>query len=102
MQMTVLDNSEEGLQETTDLLCMYGAQGGLRINGKKTDAMVIGKAISQRPYTKDTPVQQVSDFTYLGKIISSDGTIDREQGQKVIAACAESRFFPFSATNRDF
>jgi len=31
--MAVLDNSEEGLQETTDLLCMYGAQGGLRING---------------------------------------------------------------------
>ena len=27
--MAVLDNSEEGLQETTDLLCMYGAQGGL-------------------------------------------------------------------------
>ena len=52
-----------------------------------TEAMVIGKATSQRPYTKeatvnitveDTPVQQVSDFTYLGKISSSDGTIDRD------------------------
>ena len=40
--------------------------------------MFIGKATSQRPYTKeatvkitveDTPVQQVSDFTYLGTII---------------------------------
>ena len=90
--MAVLDNSEEGLQETTDLLCMYGAQGGLRINGKKTEAMVIGKATSQRPYTKeatvnitveDTPVQQVSDFTYLGTIISSDGTIDRELSARI-------------------
>ena len=77
MQMTWLDNSEEGLQETTDLLCMYGAQGGLIITGKKTEAMVIGKATSQRPYTKeatvnmtveDTPVQKVSDFTYLGQL----------------------------------
>ena len=39
--MAVLDNSdcysEEGLQETTGLLCMYGAhEGGLRINSKKT------------------------------------------------------------------
>ena len=54
--MAVLDNSEEGLQETTNLLCMYGAQGGLRINGKKTEAMVIGKATSQRPYTKEAIV----------------------------------------------
>ena len=35
--MAVLENSEEGLQETTGLLCMYGAhEGGLRINSKKT------------------------------------------------------------------
>ena len=54
--------------------------------------MVIGKATSQRPYTKeatvnitveDTPVQQVSDFTYLGTIISSDGTIDRELSARI-------------------
>ena len=92
MQMTWLDNSEEGLQETTDLLCMYGAQGGLIITCKKTEAMVIGKATSQRPYTKeatvnmtveDTPVQKVSDFAYLGTIISSDGTIDRELSARI-------------------
>ena len=92
--MAVLDNSKEGLQlqETTDLLCMNAAQGGLRINGKKTEAMVIGKATSRRPYTKaatvkitveDTPMQQVGDFTYLGTIISSDGTIDRELSARI-------------------
>ena len=87
--MTVLDNS--------DLLCMYGVRGGVRINGKKTEAIIIGKATYQRPYTKevtvnitvkDTPVQQVSysDFTYLGTIISSDGTIDRELSARILKA----------------
>ena len=59
--------------------------------------MIICKATSHRPYTKevtvnitvkDTPVQQVSysDFTYLGKIISSDGTIDRELSARILKA----------------
>ena len=47
---------------------------------------------SQRPYTKeatvnitveDTPVQQVSDFTNIGTIISSDGTIDRKLSARI-------------------
>ena len=32
---------------------------------------------------EDTPVQQVSDFTYLGTIISSDGTIDRKLSARI-------------------
>ena len=45
--------------------------------------MAIGKGTSQRPYTEastiditvgDTAIQQVSNFTYLGSIISSVGT----------------------------
>jgi len=54
--------------------------------------MAVAKNTSQRPYTEeatininveDTPVQQVSDFTYLGTIISSDGTIDRELSARI-------------------
>ena len=45
MQMTWLYLTTA--KKTNDLLCMYGAQGGLRINGKKIEAMVIGN--SKRP-----------------------------------------------------
>ena len=90
--MALLDNTKDGLQETTDLLCKYAAQAGLRINAKKTEVMAIAKNTSQRPFTKEgtvditvegSPVQQVSDFTYLGVIISSDGTIDRELSARI-------------------
>ena len=39
--MALLDNSKDGLQETTDLLCKYATQAGLRINMKKTDVIAI-------------------------------------------------------------
>ena len=85
--MAVLDNSKTGLQETTDLLCKYSAYDGLKVNAKKTQTMAINKSAGQRPFTEtcdlditveNTPVEQVTNFTYLGTIISSDGTLDRE------------------------
>ena len=84
--MALLDNTEEGLQETTDLLCKYSAYAGLKINAGKTKCMAVSKCASQKPYCrKDTldisveglPIEQVSNFTYLGAIISADGTIDK-------------------------
>ena len=50
--MALLDNSKDGLQETTDLLCKYAAQAGLRINAKKTEVMAVAKNTTQRPYTE--------------------------------------------------
>ena len=85
--MDLLDNSKDGLQETTDFLCKYAAQADLRINVKKTEVMAIIKDTTQRPYTEESTVditvdssllQQVSNFKYLGVNISSDGTIERE------------------------
>ena len=90
--MAVLDNSKEGLQETTDLLCKYAAQAGLRINTTKTETMAIAKHTTQWPYTEEAtvditveglPIQQVSNFKYLGAIISSDRTIDRELSARI-------------------
>ena len=90
--MALLDNRKDGLQETTDLLSKYAAQAGLRINVRKTEVMAVAKNTSQRPYTEEgtvdisvegSQVQQVSDFTYLGVIISSDGTIDRELSARI-------------------
>ena len=90
--IALLDNSKDGLQETTDLLCKYTAQAGLRINVKKTEVMAIGKDTTQRPYTEESMVdiiversllQQVSNFKYLGVNISSDGTIERELSARI-------------------
>ena len=85
--MTTLDNSKEGLQETTDLLAHYSSYGGLDINVKKTKSMAASKNADQRPYDEKStlnlyingiPIEQVTDFIYLGSIICADGKIDKE------------------------
>ena len=90
--MALLDNTKEGLQETTDLLCQYSAYAGLKINAGKTQCMAASKRASQRPYCREDTldinvegrqIQQVSNFTYLGAIISADGTADRELSSRI-------------------
>ena len=85
--MALLDNTEEGLQESTDLLAHHSSYAGLRIDARKTQCMAVSKCASQRPYTRSDcielsvegePVEQVSNFVYLGATISGDGTIDRD------------------------
>ena len=90
--MALLVNCKDGLQELTDILCKYAAQAGLCVNAKKTKELAIAESTSQRPYTEtatvditvgDTAIHQVSNFTYLGTIISSDGTIDRDLSARI-------------------
>ncbi|XP_063686061.1 uncharacterized protein LOC134819840 [Bolinopsis microptera] len=50
--LAVMDNTEEGLQESTDLIAYYTSYAGLKINAKKTQCMAISKCASQRPYTE--------------------------------------------------
>ena len=49
--LAVMDNTEEGLQEFTNLIAYYTSYAGLKINAKKTQCMAISKCASQRPYT---------------------------------------------------
>ena len=88
--MSVMDGSADGLQESTDLLAHFAGFAGLRINSKKTKTMVISRDLTQRPYTEagtvditveGVPVEQVSGFTYLGSVISADGTIEKAEHQ---------------------
>ena len=90
--IAALDNSKEGLQETTDLLCKFSAYAGLKVNAGKTKSMAVAKNTSQQPFTEECslditvdtlPVQQVTHFTYLGVIIGSDGTIDGELSARI-------------------
>ena len=82
-----MDNTQAGLQETTDLFASFGSYAGLQINEQKTKVMAISKNASQRPFTREstinitingTNVEQVSEFKYLGAIICGDGSLDRE------------------------
>ncbi|KAL5248275.1 hypothetical protein ACHWQZ_G017455 [Mnemiopsis leidyi] len=85
--IAALDDTPEGLQETTDNIAKYCGVGGLKMNAKKTESMVFGKDASQHPLPKDrtldltvdgNPVKQVTQFTYLGATITSDGKIEKE------------------------
>ena len=85
--MAIMDNSRDGLQESTDILAHYSSYAGLKINAKKTKCMAVSKCASQRPYIEEDyielevngePVEQVSNFVYLGVTISGDGRIDKD------------------------
>ena len=87
--MAIMDNSRDGLQESTVLLAHYSSRTGLKINTKKSKCMAVSKGAFQRPYIEedyielevnDEPVEQVSNFVYLGVTISisGDGRIDSD------------------------
>ena len=72
--MALLDNSKNGLQETTDLLCKYAAQAGLRINVKKTEIMACGKDTTQRPYTEESTVDITVESSLLQQVSNLEST----------------------------
>jgi hypothetical protein len=85
--LAALDNTKEGLQETTDLIVKYSAYSGLKINVDKTESMTVSKQATQQPFTEkdtlaisigDKAVKQCSTFKYLGATICSDNSLDKE------------------------
>jgi hypothetical protein len=85
--LAALDNTKEGLQETTDMIVKFSAYSGLKINVDKTESMTVSKQAGQQPFTKEDTlaitignkvVQQCSNFKYLGAIISSDNSLEKE------------------------
>ena len=51
--MALMDSTKDGLQETSDLLCKYTSQAGLRIIVRKTEVVAVPKNKSQRSYTEE-------------------------------------------------
>ena len=85
--LAALDNTKEGLQETTDLIVKFSAYSGLKINVDKTESMTVSKQAGQQPFTENDTlaisidnkvVQQCSKFKYLGATICSDNSLDKE------------------------
>ena len=86
--MAVMDSTEAGLQESTDLICKFSEYAGLKVNTKKTEAMAVAKSSVQPPpevslTIGDTEISQVRDFTYLGSKISYDGKLDGELASRI-------------------
>ena len=85
----LLAESEVGLQRVIDKLDRVGINYGLRINTKKTKVMVMSKA-KVGPKINITirgeALQQVSDFSYLGSLISSDGRCEKEVKKRIVLA----------------
>jgi len=90
--IAAMDNTPEGLQETTDNNAKFCGIGGLKINSRKTEVMAIGKDASQHPLPKErslcitvagNSVKQVTQFTYLGATIKSDGKLDKEISARI-------------------
>ena len=65
--MAALDNSKEGLQETTDLLCKFSAYAGLKVNVGKTKSMAVAKNTSQQTFNKQCSLDITVDTSVNGK-----------------------------------
>ena len=91
----VLDNTENGLQESTDMITKHCKKAGLQINVAKTKVMSIDKHTNQQPFPKHVNLnikidgeylEQVTSFLYLGSTLSCDGTIDMEIDRRIAKA----------------
>ena len=78
---SVLSENIDQLKSVLETLSSTASGVGLQINWKKTKIMPIEKTASASPLTvviNGQAVDVVRQFTYLGSIISSNGTLDAE------------------------
>ena len=76
----VVANSQKGLQQLMDNLNKVTREFGMKINVKKTKVMCISRKGNSKLkiYVDGQQVDQVSQFRYLGSLISEDGYCTQE------------------------
>ena len=85
----LLADSEEGLQRLFNKLAFESERYGLSINAKKTKTMTISKT---EPAPKcslkhgSTNIEQVSQFNYLGSLVTFDGRTKKEIRRRISIA----------------
>jgi hypothetical protein len=75
----LIEESRDELQKNLRMLSTSGKAAGLSINGKKTKTMVFGQQqIGQELETEEGNVENVTEFEYLGSLITwdNDGTAE--------------------------
>ena len=68
--LAVMDNTEKGLQESSDIIAYYTSYAGLKINAKKTHCMAISKCASQRPYTERDSIKLTVEGNLLNRSVT--------------------------------
>jgi len=79
----VVANSQKGLQQLMDNLNKVTREFSMKINVKRTKVMCISRKRNNKLkiYVDGQQVEQVSQFRYLGSLISEDGYRTRDPEQ---------------------
>ena len=77
--IALLDNTWSGMIELTKRVEAEAGRAGLRINATKSKVMRVGHwETTQEIRAGGEPIDEVDDFGYLGSVIASDGSCDKE------------------------
>jgi hypothetical protein len=74
----MLSHRYQDMQHQATSLEETAKQKGLLINPQKTKMMRINTTQTDKPTTRDTEIDNVEQFTYLGSIISNTGGTDED------------------------
>ena len=78
-----LISSTQQMQEKTSLLAETSIKLGLRPNESKTKVMKINAKRKQPIKIKDTNLEEVEEFTYLGSIVNIEGGTDADVKNRI-------------------
>ena len=76
--ITLLDNTWEGMMELTGKIEKEAESVGLWINADKTKLLVAGNVGASQIIAGGKQVEKVEEFCYLGSMITSDSKADRD------------------------
>jgi hypothetical protein len=71
------------MQEKTSLLAETSIKLGLRPNESKTKVMKINAKRKKPIKIKDTNLEEVEEFTYLGSIVNIEGGVDADVKNRI-------------------
>jgi hypothetical protein len=82
--IALLEESWEGMRKLTDSVEREAGLVGLRINTTKTKIMKVGKwTVTENIKVGEDVLEEVEHFCYLGSMISSNGSCDKEIGSRL-------------------
>jgi len=85
----LIAESLKQLQEITEKVNESSRRFGLKINISKTKTMIIGKSRKElNVMIEKDKLEQVSEFVYLGSLISEDGECTRDIQRRTSLASA--------------
>ncbi|XP_078682180.1 uncharacterized protein LOC144916731 [Branchiostoma floridae x Branchiostoma belcheri] len=88
---TIVNGSEDKLQQHTDSLNTEGENHGMKVSIEKTEVMTVGRTPKKLEISINGQLlKQSPDFKYLGSLFTEDGKLNREIESKIQKATAFS------------